>query len=390
MSGRKKLGEILVEAKVITPQQLQSALQAQLIYGGRLGTNLVELDYLSEEFLAEFLARKCGTTSVRPEETAEIPPEAIESISAELAVKFNVVPLRRDRKILEVAMLDPMDLRAIDELAFSTGCQIRPRVAAELLMVHLLERYYAVPRKQRYIRLAPEHPRPVAPPPPPPRNELTPVPSPLAPPQVGELPDLSSSLTPTAPAGPTPGGVVPGATSPVQPSVGSRPTTLAEFVRGLADSDDVPSIAGHVVRMWDPHFDGKILVLAPRGADELGVVLATGPQDFRSRAREIRVSLVEPNVLQLVFEAQRPYRGTPRPSEENVSLLTAFEEDPAAELVIRPLLHEGRVVLLFVAVAPRAGVNEATFRFFDLLFDKAAIAYEIVLLKRRLLRVPEG
>jgi hypothetical protein len=140
MAARKRLGEMLVDAKVITPHQLQAALQAQLIYGGRLGTNLVELDYISERFLARFLARELGLPAATDAEIANPPTVALQSLNAEQAKKYGVIPISRNKNVLEVAMIEPSDLRALDELSFQTNCQIKPKVATELMVLSSLER----------------------------------------------------------------------------------------------------------------------------------------------------------------------------------------------------------------------------------------------------------
>src|SRR5688572_10071622 len=103
-----------------------------MIYGGRLGTNLVELDYITEEFLSQFLASKLRLPCVRPQEMENVAPEVLALVDAQTAQKYQVIPLKREKKSLEIAMLDPTDLKALDELAFKTGCLIKPKVAAEL------------------------------------------------------------------------------------------------------------------------------------------------------------------------------------------------------------------------------------------------------------------
>ncbi len=369
MSGRKRLGELLVEAKVITPQQLQTALQAQMIYGGRLGTNLVELDYITEEFLSNFLASKLRIPCARPEELDSVPAEVLALVDATTAQKYQVIPLKKERKTLEVAMLDPTDLKALDELAFKTGCVLRPKVAAEMLVVLALERLYGLPRKNRYIRISSAGPAPG------PSMAAGPALARVAPP----APDLSP---------PDREDSIPEYVGEIE-QMPAAPSPLALYVKALLDADSLEDISKAIVSMWDKHFDGKIVVFAPRG-DSFEVTHATGPAGFLEHAKQVKVALtMRPTVVLQVYESHRTFRG-PIPNDEgNVTLMHDLEDDPAAHAVIMPLVEMGRVELMVMGLAPKASVTEPTLKFFDLLFDKARIALQIHRLKRRLLRIPE-
>ncbi len=148
-----KLGEMLVEAGLLTQEQLDATLKNQVIYGGRLGTNLIELEYLSEEDLARFLSKKLELPCTSKEQLMSITPDIIQLIPKEVADKYKVVPLGRDRKRLTLAMLDPADLSVVDAISFITGYYISPLIAPELLLVMALEKYYGIKRDVRYIQI---------------------------------------------------------------------------------------------------------------------------------------------------------------------------------------------------------------------------------------------
>ena len=149
-----KVGNILVKERIISEAQLEEALRNQVIFGGRLGTNLIELGYLTAEQLAEYLSRSKGVPQARPGELHSIHPEVIALIPAEIAKKHQVIPVRLDKKRLTVAMADPGDLATIDKLSFMTGMYINPLVIPELLLIMALERYYKIKREVRYIAIA--------------------------------------------------------------------------------------------------------------------------------------------------------------------------------------------------------------------------------------------
>ena len=148
-----KLGELLVQNGLITKTQLREALEAQLVFGGRLGTNLVELGMTSTASLAEFLARQLEVGSLEPSELDFLPEEARLALPVDLVERYQIVPLRVEKRTLTLAMADPTDLAAVDAVAFHTGLRIVPVVAPELLVLYALEKFYGITRPNRYIRV---------------------------------------------------------------------------------------------------------------------------------------------------------------------------------------------------------------------------------------------
>jgi len=138
-SGR--LGELLVKANVITPNQLDDALALHKSVGGRIGSILVKLGYVSEEAIASFLGRQYGVPPVDLSKTS-VDPAVLTLIPAEIARKHLLIPLRQSGNILTVAMTDPSDIVAIDEVRFITGHNIQPMVAPDASIQNALNRYY--------------------------------------------------------------------------------------------------------------------------------------------------------------------------------------------------------------------------------------------------------
>lgn len=161
--GMKKLGEILVAGQLLQPGDLKKALDAQLIFGGRLGTNLLELGYLDEQQLSQALEQQSSQRVATPAMLEQATAEAIRMIPPKVAAKHRVVPFKLEGKKLHVAMLDPTDLIVLDELAFVTGCHVIGYVTPEVRLLTYLEQHYDVSRPLRYIKLADPDKEPAAP-----------------------------------------------------------------------------------------------------------------------------------------------------------------------------------------------------------------------------------
>lgn len=146
-----KLGELLIQKDLLTQAQLEEALQAQVIFGGTLGTILIEMGLITEDALAAILAQQLSIPCVKPGQLENIPEEVINIIPVELAEKHKVVPVAVNGKKLTLAMEDPHNLKSIDEISFRTGYIIVPVLALEVRLVFALENHYGVKRTMRYI-----------------------------------------------------------------------------------------------------------------------------------------------------------------------------------------------------------------------------------------------
>lgn len=136
-----KLGEVLVREGVITRQQLNLALERQVVFGGRIGTNLIELRILTEEEFKNFLSKYYKLHAVTNEMIASISEEAMHAIDQELIDTQKIIPLFIEGKRLHCAFLDP-DIEKINELRFITGFDIIPYAIPEMRFLDILERYY--------------------------------------------------------------------------------------------------------------------------------------------------------------------------------------------------------------------------------------------------------
>jgi type IV pilus assembly protein PilB len=139
--ARKKLGEMLVEAGVITDQALRMALSEQKRWGGTLGRTLVDMKALSENELVDALSKQLALPTIDLD-NLEIHSTVLDLVSGEVAEQFNVVPFAQPMKFLDVAMADPTNIGVIDELRIRTQLNIRPYLAGPKMIERALAKHY--------------------------------------------------------------------------------------------------------------------------------------------------------------------------------------------------------------------------------------------------------
>lgn len=145
MLGKKRLGDMLLEEGLIDGMQLQGALSRQKEWGGRLGENFVKLGSVSEITLLKFLGKQLGHPCADLSKF-EIKPEVYKLISSQLAQKYKVIPLQvkktEAQSVLFLAMSDPTNLMANDEIRFISGLLVDPVIATASQIENAIEKYY--------------------------------------------------------------------------------------------------------------------------------------------------------------------------------------------------------------------------------------------------------
>ncbi|MEW6366046.1 MAG: type IV-A pilus assembly ATPase PilB [Acidobacteriota bacterium] len=136
-----KLGELLLRENLINKEQLDKALDMQKQLGGKLGSTLVRLGFVSEEDITSLLSRQYGYPSINLS-LFEIDPTVIKVLPAETAMKYQVVPINKTGGTLTIAMADPTNLFAIEDIKFMLNYNVEPVVASESAIKAALEKYY--------------------------------------------------------------------------------------------------------------------------------------------------------------------------------------------------------------------------------------------------------
>jgi len=391
-----KLGELLIREKLLTSTQVEEALKYQVIFGGRLGTNLIEMDLLEEGEIARVLSKKMGVPFVDPpNRLMKIPEQTLQRVPKEMARKHKVIPLRLDNRRLYLAMADPSDLKAIDEIAFRTGYVIRPVVVPEIRLILALEKHYQVERKRRYIQTtskvggqksspgsgAGSAPLEEA------ASELGQTP---AGPQFKPLwedsgPEEEMPGLAEAPPEPLPSLSSPAQGSPVAAEAApaaERPQNMESVAEQMAEARDRDDITEALAGYLGREFSRGALFLV-RGAAASGWKATKNGRPVAG-FDQVEMPLEEPSLLQTVATSKAFYLGPVTPSPLNSMLLQQFGgKMPEAALLV-PVTLMGRIVaILYVD----GGNSELSGRLLDLqrIATKAAMAYEILILRTKIL-----
>ncbi len=141
MANDERLGELLVREKLISLSQLRTAQDQQKMQGSTLGLALAKQGALSEEELTKFLSQQYKVPAVDLSEY-DIDDEVVKLIEKGVALKHTVLPIARVGSSLILAMMDPSNLHAIDDIKFMTGYNVEPVVASEAAILAAVERYY--------------------------------------------------------------------------------------------------------------------------------------------------------------------------------------------------------------------------------------------------------
>jgi type IV pilus assembly protein PilB len=136
-----KLGDILVRDGLITSDQLKRALADQRSSGMRLGYTLVKLGFIEETEITKMLARQYRMPAVDLSRF-EVDPKILKLISSDIAAKYTVLPLKREGRTLTIAIADPNNVAAIEDIKFITRCDIFPVIAGEYTLRNAIDRYY--------------------------------------------------------------------------------------------------------------------------------------------------------------------------------------------------------------------------------------------------------
>lgn len=362
-----KLGEMLIKARLLTSEALDDALKSQVIFGGRLGTNLIEMGCIDEEELARILSEKLRVPYADPGELMEVSPAIVALISAELAEKHQFVPLRLDGRRLSVAMADPSDLAALDEIAFLTGYVIQPMVTPEIRLLAALEKYYGIRRELRFIpvskslggrRTCSYTPRPT---------------DPLVAPR--EVVDFS---------------VIPGGEADyfsVEDEQAVRDAALERcsvdaVSRELVEARDRDAVAVTLVRWAAAVFGSAGLVIVGDNAVR-GWEAAVGAERLDQFAG-LRIGHDEPSVFQTVIKDGTVFAGAAPDVPANRRLLVALGAKEPQGIVLMPMLMKKRVVTILCATGPsdRLGERLAELR---TVARKGVMAFEILILRNKIL-----
>jgi hypothetical protein len=435
---------MLVEARRLTPLQMEEALKNQAIFGGRLGTNLIEMGFLEEDEVAEFLSRKMGLPCVPSDQLMSVPPEVIRLIPKELAVKYHIIPIAIEKKRLSLAMLDPSDLPLMDEISFVTGYVIIPLIATEMRMTLALEKHYGLKPNTRFVQYAErikvrketeksarvaerpakrvEHPHHgkearkeivdaieeilsaqgitmTEPPRPEPKEEeladaSSMIIEPIAVHQVREdafepAPGKAETVQPPhleteqPLSAPSPHeDTISSAMEPKQESIKEKAKTAEELAERLAETRDREDIADQLVSCLGEEFD-RVALFMIKGNVAVGWRGLHGKAPIPS-LDELRIPLERPSILKTVTDGKSFYLGSIPETPENSKMMAGIGGNTPSSVLLLPLMLMGRAVSVIYV---EGGFTPLSNRIAHLqkIVGKASMAFEILILKNKIL-----
>lgn len=343
-----KLGTLLLANAAIGLSQLEAALRNQVIYGGRLGTNLVELGFLDLETLSATLAELSGVPVATPARLDAAARELLDAVGVEEAHRLRAIAMAREPSgAVAVALVEPGDQAALAALADRLGGPIAPYVVPEMRALYYLERHYGTPRRARFHRTAPAEAGPGTRPGDERRTTLpaggivVPPPLTLVPRRRGESQAPPARLVPTA-------------------------VSFAAACERVDTARDRDQIAEALVDYARGRFDA-LLVLLVRDGNAVGWRGYVAPPAALTRPIDVlSLPLGVVSALQAAHDAGRTFQGPPpspaRPTES--ALWQALGAEPApVEVLVVPIQVNQRTVNLIYAhtlggAPPRALVSE--------------------------------
>jgi type IV pilus assembly protein PilB len=144
-SLKKRLGDILVDVGIITPEQLKEALDTQKITGEKLGTILAQKGMINEEVMLAFLGKQCGVSYISLNEFGEIPSPVLRSLPLSVIRHQTLIPVSLENNTITVAMSDPFNVFAVDDIKLMTGYEVQIVIASESEIKSAIEKYYSKP-----------------------------------------------------------------------------------------------------------------------------------------------------------------------------------------------------------------------------------------------------
>jgi hypothetical protein len=340
-----KLGTMLLRNAAIGLTQLEAALRNQVLYGGRLGTNLVELGYIDLELLSAYLAELSGLPIATPTLLDQAEAALIEQFGADDAHRLRAIPLGylgEGTGSVAVALVEPGDAWVVEQVAAKLGAQVTPYVVPELRALYYLEKLFGLPRRARFVR----------------------------PGRSGANSDLPGERRRTQPAM---GMVMPPAltleprrrrTSSSAPLAGAVASAISFAT--ACERIDAASNRDQIAETFATYGQGRCDALAVfliRDGNALGWrAWLAPPAAMRRPIEDLSLPLGGASSLQSAHDAGQPFVGTPpsaaRPIEKQLWAALGTQPEPFAVLVVPVLVKQRAVNLVYAHIVSSPPPNQ--------------------------------
>jgi hypothetical protein len=335
-----KLGTLLLRNAAIGLSQLEAALRNQVLYGGRLGTNLVELGYIDLELLSAYLAELSGFPIATPTLLDQADPALLDKLGPDDAHRLRAVPLGylgEGGAAVAVGLVDPTDGDAVDQIATRLGAQVTPYIVPELRALYYLEKLFGLPRRARYLRSGkPDGPDTTGSAGE--RRRIQPAMGMVMPPALTLEPRRRRATSQAPTAGAVPAALGFGAACERIDTAVNREQiadTFVSYAQGRCDA---------------------LVVLLIRDGNALGWRSWVAPPAVPKRPiEELSLPLGGASSLQSAHDAGQPFVGTPpsaaRPVEKQLWAALGIQPEPFAVLVVPVLVKQRAVNLVYAHIA---------------------------------------
>ena len=406
----REIGSVLVERGVIRQPDLEDALRLQSVYGGRIGTCLLDLGYLVVEELAAYLSDYFEVPLPPPDWLEAPDPRAIAVVPTTLVRQIQALPLKLEQKRLHVALIDPSDEEHLEFLKMASAREIVPYVLPEKRMVALLEKHLGIDRNPRFIGMisrpraggmsedeaasatplgrARRRSRTVlgerAP-----RAETTPDPGadPGAPSAPGDSSSAESAddeiiLLDELVAEPVEAPVwelpeTPAAEGASAPAPSARIADLEARLQGATDRDEIVRLALQLACSF-----ARVAGLFVVRSNRVSGFRASTPEMTASMS-EVELPIESPSMLTYPAASRMPFRGTPPSDGIDGRLLASLDRHDVREVFVHPIIIRDRAVNVLYADNGGDPFGETSIAALTALCDRLAAAYERLLMASR-------
>lgn len=330
-----KLGTLLLRNAVIGLDHLEAALRSQVLYGGKLGTNLVEIGAIDIDSLSKTLAELTGLPAATPEMLEAADPNALALLDPETASELGAVPMHRTSDGVAVAVIDPDDAKGLAELSARVHGRVSCHVVPELRALYYLEKLYGLPRKPRFVRTATRDAE---------RRAAAAIADRRRSQPGGMSMPESVVVEPRRRRASTP--------SMANASTSSPPRSQLDSVRGrILGAKGREEIADALVAFGHGRADAVVVFLV-RGGNAIGWRGHVSNSPSAVRIEDLSLPLGGISVLQAAHDSEAPYRGrapsSGRPVEQRLWAALGTAPHPEEALVV-PVSVRQRVVNLIYA-----------------------------------------
>ena len=361
----EKLGELLLREGLIVADQLEEALRSQRIFGGSLGSHLLQLGYLEEDALARALGRIYGVPIARRAELVSAPPEVVALLPPEFSRRHRALPFKLDGHRLHLALQNPADSLAVHEASFLTGFQIVPHVSPEAVLRDAIAHHRrgepapagrTGPGTARAIETRAEH-------------QTGPV----------HVTGPSAALSDDPPVGLATGPVAVQRPAPERPRRASP--ELAAFGRALTGARNRDELLGVLLEEMTRHAGRCLVMLVRRGE-----AVVWRSEGFEPTRRRPALPLDAASVLDPVREERALSYGPVAMTPANRDFYTLLGGRPPAVALVVPIYVRRRPLVVLYGDEPRANTRPPDFARLRAVSRLASWALEALILRAKILR----